>query len=298
MKPDEKLINRLGNVFRNLYLNGEISFGEVEVFFEDYLNYIFQLNRLDISKFDITIYKVNIDEKHKNREAKYKTECNKEDRKLARYKVLSKNPYVSDGSYDQFDAIMRTHQTIKNKFTISLNKHSCRMRKGDDIRWLINLFQIFGHEVHHIIQHIKFQSDIKQNNLYLSNKQSHLLTATELMDNKQAKKFNRLINRHLSTYDLTSKIETKADKKGYDYLDILLNDFIFRIPKEAESEIELAANKSFLDFINACKRFNTELYKDRCNQYKFEISLNNDVIDKLLEYGVDSADFITPSIQD
>ena len=312
MKPDEKLISKLGNFFRNIYLNGETSFGEIEVFFENYLNYIFQLNGIDLSQFDITISKVNIDETHKNREAKYKTECNQEDRKLSRYKILTKNPYVSDGSYDYFDAIMIAHQTIANKFTIFLNKQSCQFRKGDDIRWLINLFQIFGHEVHHIIQHIKFQADIKLNNLYLSNKKSYLIAALELMDKDQAKKLNRLINHHLSTYSLTSKIEIKADKKGYDYLDILLNDFIFRIPKATEtekdfyssnaslktteSEIEFEANKSFMDFICSCKTVNSYLYKDRCNQYKFEINQHKDVVNNLLMYGVNPNDINIPSI--
>ena len=50
MKPSEKTISKLTNFFKNLFKNEEASSGEVEVFLNDYLDYIFQLNGLDLSK--------------------------------------------------------------------------------------------------------------------------------------------------------------------------------------------------------------------------------------------------------
>lgn len=151
MKPSEKTINKLTNFFRNVHLHDEASFGEVEVFLNDYLDYIFQLNGLKLSDYDITISKVKIDEHHQGREATYKRECNSEDRQRKRLKVFDRKSYVSDGSNNYFDAIMVPSKTVENKFTIYVNETSCRMKSDDDLDDLIHLFQIFGHEVHHII---------------------------------------------------------------------------------------------------------------------------------------------------
>lgn len=213
MKPDEKIINNLTSFFKNIHLNEETSFGEVEIALDNYLDYIFQLNGLKLSDYNITISKVKIDEHHQGREATYKRKCNSEDRKRKRLKVFNRKPYVPDGSDNYFDAIMVPSKTIENKYTIYVNENSCRMKSDDDLEFLINLFQVFGHEVHHIIQYIRYKKDIVLDDNYLRNKEAYKAVATNLMDKPKARQLIRLINRHIDMYNYLSKIETKLTKR-------------------------------------------------------------------------------------
>ena len=314
MKPCEKIINDLTNFFRNIHLNEETSFGEVEVALNNYLEYIFQLNGLKLSDYDITISKVKIDERFQGREATYKRKCNTEDRKNERYKVFNRKPYVSDGTDDSFDAVMVPSKTVENKFTIYVNENSCRMKSDDDLEWLIDLFQTFGHEVHHIIQYIRFQRDIDFDNDYLSTLEAYKAVAPNLMDNNQSKMLIKLVNRHIDLYTLTSKIETKADKKGYDYLDILFEDIIDRIPKPTRNERdfhdtdnkfykskqgkEITNNDRFLMSIYSYQDINTYIYQSRLDQYERKITQNEGLTEQLIKAGVDPFDLVYPSVED
>ena len=313
MKPSEKTIKKLTNFFKNLYKNEEASSGEVEVFLNDYLDYIFQLHGLDLSKYDITISKVKIDERYQGRETTYKSKCNSEDRKYERRKVLNRKPYVSDGSDNYFDAIMVPSKTIENKYTIYVNENSCRMKSDDDLEFLINLFQVFGHEVHHIIQYIRYKKDVVLDDDYLRNKEAYKAVATNLMDKTKARQLIRLINRHIDMYNYLSKIETKADQKGYDYLDILFNDIIDRIPKLSNNEQSfyetdskyykteqgkaIRENDAFLTHIYSYKDINEDLYKSRSDQYERIIRKNEGLDEDLMDFDVDPFDFVFPSLK-
>lgn len=313
MKPSEKTIKKLTNFFKNLYKNEEASSGEVEVFLNDYLDYIFQLNGLDLSKYDITISKVRIDEIYPGREATHKTKCNSEDRQKERRKVFDRKPYVSDGSDDYFEALMVPSKTVENKYTIYVNENLCRMKSDDDLEFLINLFLVFGHEVHHIIQYIRYKKDIVLDDDYLRNKEAYKAVATNLMDKTKARQLIRLINRHIDMYNYLSKIETKADQKGYDYLDILFNDIIDRIPKLSNNEQSfyetdskyykteqgktIRENDAFLTHIYSYKDINEDLYKSRLDQYERIIRKNEGLDEQLMDFDVDPFDFVFPSLK-
>lgn len=314
MKPSEKTISKLTNFFRNVHLNDEASFGEVEVFLNDYLKYIFELNGLDISKYDISICKVKIGEIHSGREATYKRKCNSEERKRERLKVFNKKSYVSDGTNNHFDAIMVPSKTVENKFTIYVNENSCRMKSDDDLEWLINLFQIFGHEAHHIIQFIKFKYDMDCDDEYMATLEAYKEVAPSMLDKNQSKILTKLINRHLDLYNLMSKIETKADKKGYDYLDILFNDIIARMPKPTRNERdfhdtdskfykskhgrEISSNDKFYMSICSYQDINEDIYNSRLDQYELELAQNEGLTEQLIAAGVDPYDLVYPSLED
>lgn len=313
MKPSEKTIKKLTNFFKNLFKNEEASSGEVEVFLSDYLDYIFQLNGLDLSKYDITISKVRIDEIYPGREATYKTKCNSEDRQKERRKILNRKPYVSDGSDDYFEALMVPSKTVENKFTIYINEDSCRMKSDDDLEWLISLFQIFGHEVHHVIQFIKFKKDVDLDDNYLANKEAYKAVAHNMLERDKANMLIRLINRHLDMYNYLSTLETKADQKGYDYLDILFNDIIARIPQPTTNERAfyetdsnfykteqgktIRENDNFLSHIYSYQDINEDFYNTRLNQYERIIRKNEGLDEQLMDFDVDPFDFVFPSLK-
>ena len=256
---------------------------------------------------------MRIDEIYPGREATYKTKCNSEDRQKERRKVLNRKPYVSDGSDDYFEALMVPSKTVENKFTIYINEDSCRMKSDDDLEWLISLFQIFGHEVHHVIQFIKFKKDVDLDDNYLANKEAYKAVAHNMLERDKANMLIRLINRHLDMYNYLSTLETKADQKGYDYLDILFNDIIARIPQPTTNERAfyetdsnfykteqgktIRENDNFLSHIYSYQDINEDFYNTRLNQYERIIRKNEGLDEQLMDFDVDPFDFVFPSLK-
>lgn len=282
-KTKTNTVHELRRFFLNAFINAEVSQTEVVNFLQNYLEYIFKLNHLDIKKYDISISTTQVDEYHPKREKKYKQESNQESRRLIKQRVLTKPSHKSNCGNHYFDAVMQPHPTIENKYTILLNKNSCQAKNDFEITNLVNLFSIFGHEVHHIVQYIKRPKEMERYDYLLELHNLYLKNADKILTSrKDAKKLKNAINRHLSLMFSNCKSEMFADKKGYDYLDILFNEILSTLPNPSSMEEDM-----FITFIRSLKETNFESFLDRCYGYYIEDLKNADSTNLLTNFNVE-----------
>ena len=81
-----------------------------------------------------------------------------------------------------------------------------------------------------------------------------------------------------------SVAEKYADKKGYDYLDILFNEILSTIPS-SNNEHELTETDKFRFFIEDSQKLNLDLFKCRFPHYERSKKINSKVCKKLEYYG-------------
>ena len=84
----------------------------------------------------------------------------------------------------------------------------------------------------------------------------------EQLNPREAKKVKRAINQHLDKVYSCCSSEKFADKKGYDYLDILFNEILENINNDVKFE----------SFIEAAQEYNEFIYKDRVRQTNLDES--------------------------
>lgn len=266
MNKQKELLS-LTNFFKNALVNEEVSRTEVENFLRTYLEYIFKLNNVDISKYDIRISKHQIDEYHPKREKQFKNQPNQEKRLLEKRKTLTKPAFKSNCGNHYFEAIMYPHPTIDTQFTIAINQNLCHAKNFGEIERLIYLFHVFGHEVHHIIQYIRYNDDMFAYDASHSIHDNYLKAADDFnLPPREIKKLKRAINQHLDLIFSCCSCEKFADKKGYDYLDILFNDIL-----KLNANIDL----KLTNFIETLQEYNECIYLDRLDftkrdEYKIE----------------------------
>lgn len=284
MKKNQSSFDNLKRFFLNAFLNAEISRTEVDNFFQDYLKFIFELNHLDIKKYDISISKVEINEYHSKREKTYKCAANKESRNLIKRKVLTKPSFKSNSGNHYFDAMMCCHPTVPNKFDIVINKNLCNARNDDEILNLVQLLYVFGHEVHHIIQYIKRPTEMERYDYLQELHYAYLKSANEVVSNpREVRKLQRAINQHLHVMYSHCKPEEFANKKAYDYLDILFNQIIASLPPVNSIEEDM-----FLTFIETLKDKNYQSYL--CTGYDALLTdlKYGDSLERLINFPVES----------
>ena len=179
---------------------------------------------------------------------------------------------------------MFPHPTISNKFKIVINKYLCHAKNDDDIINLTYLFHVFGHEVHHIIQYIKRPNEMDRydylqelHNLYLCNADKIL------SDPKEVKKLRRAINQHLGLLYSNCNAEIYADKKGYDYLDILFNEILSSLPQSKTIEEDM-----FKTFIETLQQTNASIYADRDYYTQLSLIKNGDCVNRLNNFPVEA----------
>lgn len=281
-KQNELLV--LTNFFRNLKLNEETSRTEVQIFLQTYLEYIFKLNKIDINNYIITVNQVQLSEYHAKREKKFKNEPNHEKRMVEKRKTLTKPSYKPDNGDHYFDALMRPDAYIENKFAILLNRDLCHAKNHNEIDALIYLFHCFGHEVHHIIQEIKYKKESQDytESILLHEDYLEFYKHTNQTSPREAKKIRRAINQHLDLLFFCCTPEKYADKKGHDYLDTLLNEILENLDN---SDIRLQ------HFIETIQELNDDIYLDRLNQIDKAEEQIPEVTERLSNYIDD--DFLT-----
>lgn len=284
MKKTQTNFEKLRRFLINAFTNAEVSRTEVENFLQDYLNYIFEINHLDINKYQITISKVAIDEKHSKRESKYKRVANQEQRNTIKNKVLLKPSFKANSGNHYFEAVMLPHPTVENKYDIVINKNLCCAHNDNEIINLTYLFSVFGHEVHHIVQYIKRPKEMDRYDYLQELHDIYLKNANSILENpREVRKLKRAINQHLSLLYSNCNAELYADKKGYDYFDILLNEILSSLPPTSSIEEDM-----FKTFIQTLQQTNEEIFADR-DHYSYICELKNgDSINRLTNFPVDA----------
>ena len=256
MKKTTSCFENLKRFFINAFVNAEISRSEIDNFFQDYLKYIFELNKLDITNYDILISKAEINEYHSKREKTYKHTANKECRNLIKRRVLTKASFRANSGNHYFDAMMSCHPTIPNKFDIVINKNLCHAHNDEEIIELINLFYVFGHEAHHVIQYITRPKEMERYDYLQELHYEYLRSANQVVNSpKEVRKLKRAINQHLHVMYSHCKPEKFANKKAYDYLDILFNQIIASLAPITTIEEDM-----FYNFIQTLKNRNKQIY--------------------------------------
>lgn len=284
MKTTHSNFIKLRRFFINAFANAEVSKTEVENFLQDYLNYIFELNHLDVNKYQITISKVAINEKHSKRERKYNTVANQEQRNSLKNKIMFKPAFKANSENHYFEAIMLPHSTIENKYDILINKNLCCAHNDDEIINLTYLFSIFGHEVHHIVQYIKRPREMDRYDYLQELHDMYLKNANSILENpREARKLKRAINQHLSLLYSNCNVELYADKKGYDYFDILLNEILSSLPPTSSIEEDM-----FKTFIQTLQQTNESNFADRDYYTHITELKNGDSINRLTNFPVDA----------
>lgn len=284
MKSKKENFKELRRFFINAFVNAEISLTEIENFFQNYLEYIFNLNNLNLDNFDIQISKVQFDERHPKREKKYKSWANQEIRSLIKRRILSKPCFKPNCADFYFDAMMQAHDTLPNKFNIWINKNSCHARNDEEIQDLIFLFNSFAHEVHHIIQYITRPKEMDRYDYLSSLHNVYIEHAEEIASNKrEAKKLKRTINQHLQILFSNCKPEQFADKKAFDYLDILFNEILNSLPPVNTIEEHL-----FMTFIRTLQIRNMNLYASRFYDYEITELKYGDSTNRLTNFPVEA----------
>lgn len=276
----EKELSLLTNFFKNALINEEVSRTEVENFLRTYLEYIFKLNNVDISQYDITIQHHQIDEYHPKREKKFKNQPNKEDRLLDKRKALTKPSFKSNSEKYLFDALMYPSQTVENKYTIAINKNLCHAKNFGEIERLIFLFFVFGHEVHHIIQYIKHRDEMAEYDFSQMIHDSYLKSNNPNLTARENRKFKRAVNQHLGIIYHACSSEKYADKKGYDYIDILFNEII----KTTQDK-----DPKLTRFIETLQEYVLDLYTDRVYENEFLEQKLEEINQRISQY-VDNED--------
>lgn len=279
-------IKILFHFFKSFFDNNEVSPTEVENFLQAYLTYIFDINSLNLLNYDININKVNLTETHSKRSHEFKKECNKETRNREKNKTLTKRGYHAYCDNDYYEAMMRPSQTIKNKYDILINQNICRARNEEEFDNIIYFIQIFGHEVHHIIQEIRHVQETERYDYLLLLNDANLQQSSELYNPNDARKIKRLIHQHISSMYATCKPELYADKKGFDYLDILFNDIF----KYIESDKKEVNNIDLKNFLAECQVLNEEFYQERIPYNKKYKKLDKKVCKKLKKFGYSGDD--------
>lgn len=278
-------ISILTNFFENLKLNEETSRTEVEIFLQAYLEYIFKINHVDISKYDIVIKKVQIDEYHSKREKKFKYHPNQENRKLDKRKTLTKPSFKANCGNHYFDAMMMPDRDVENKFVIMINTNLCHAKNFNEIDRLVYLFHVFGHETHHIIQYIKHKIDMYNYDysLDIHNDYYNYYCNNPIISPREAKKIKRAINQHLDLIYSCCSSEKYADKKGYDYLDILFNEILKNL---GDKDLKLQ------NFIETIQEYNRCIFLDRLDQTSESESRIEEINERLSQY-IDDEDLLT-----
>lgn len=284
MKSKQTVFKELRRFFLNAFVNAEVSLTEIENFFQNYLEYVFSLHKLNIDDFDIHISKVKFEELHSKREKKYNRIANHEIRSIIKRKILSKPSFKPNCADFYFDAMMQAHDTIKNKFNIWINQNSCHARNDMEILDLVFLFNSFGHEVHHIIQYILRPKEMERYDYLTSLHEMYIDNADEIMSNKkEAKKLIRTVNQHLQIVYSNCKPEQYADRKAFDYLDILFNEILDSLPPSSSIEEDM-----FKVFITSLQIKNMELYSSRFYDYEIADIKYGDSTDRLVNFPVEA----------
>lgn len=284
-------LNNLIHFFYSAYKNREVCPTEVENFLQEFLKYIFDLNKIDLSKYDITISKECLTETHPKKAHEFKRECNKENRQREKRKILNKRGHNAYCDNDYYDAILRPSKTVANKYEIYLNQNQCRARNEAEFANIVFLYQNFGHEAHHIIQYIRHVQEMKRYDKLSAINDINLRNASCYYDPRDARKIKRLIHQHISTMYTNCKSELYADKKGYDYLDILFNEILSTLPDSPEEQSgTLSETERFKIFIENCQELNRDLYVCRFPEYKRSARRNKKVCKKLAYYGYSGDD--------
>lgn len=280
----QKELKILENFIINLKSNEEASRTEVELFLQTYMEYIFKLNNMDISKYDITIKKVQIDEYHSKREKQFKNEPNQEKRVLQKRKALTKPSFKANCGNHYFDALMMPDRDVDTKYSILINKNLCHAKNFNEIDRLIYLFYVFGHEVHHIIQYSRFKLDMYYYDYSLDVHDAYYnsFANDKRISPRVARKIKRAINQHLDLIYSCCSSEKHADKKGYDYLDMLFNDIL----KNLEDK-----DSSVKNFVETIQELNECIYLDRLDETYAAESRIEEVNQRLSQY-IDDEDLL------
>ena len=284
MKSKQIIFKELRRFFINAFVNAEVSLTEIENFLHNYLEYIFHLQRLNLDDFDIQIQKVHFEESHPKREKTYKRNPNQEERQLIKRRILSKPSFKPNCADFYFDACMSAHDTIQNKFNICINKNSCHARNDEEIMNLVFLFNSFGHEVHHIIQYVLRPKEMETYDYLSSLHNLYIANAEEIVQEKrEARKLKRTVNQHLQVMFSNCKPELFADKKAFDYLDILLNEILKSLPSAQTIEEDM-----FKTFINSLIIKNENEYSARFYDYEITELKYGDAVDRLTNFPVEA----------
>lgn len=278
-------INKLLNFFYGAHKNGEVCPTEVENFLQEFLKYIFDLNKLDLSQYDITISKENLTETHTKRAHEFKKECNKENRQREKRKILNKRGFNAYCANDYYEAIMRPYPTIANKYDIYINENICRAQNEDEFDSIIYFISIFGHEAHHIIQYIRHVKEMDRYDELLAINDINLKNASCYYEPRDARKVKRLIHQHISAMYSNCKSELYADKKGYDYLDILFNELFATLSAGNPLNLTQSELEGFRNFLAECQCLNEEYYLARLPYNKKYEKIDKKVCKKLAYYG-------------
>lgn len=274
--------------FADEHKNKEVSPTEIHNFLHEFLKYIFDLNKLDLSEYDISIRTVCLNENNSKRAHDFKDECNSEVRKSKKIKNLTKRTFRSNCANDYFEAVLKAHPTIKNKFDIYINQNACHARNVKEFNLLLYFIQVFGHEVHHIIQYIKHVKEMERYDELQAINEQNLKNVSLYYDPRDARKIKRLIHKHLSAIYANCNLELYADKKGYDYLDIFFNEMLNYLRSsdtDTLTEKEQLELEKLIYFIEDCQTLNQDFYLDRFPYNKMYEKINNNVCKKLEEFG-------------
>lgn len=285
-------LTELTRFFYRMSENNEVGRTEVEIFLQEYLKYIFRINKVDLNAYDISLRFVEVDEIFPKRSNfSYKSKCNKNERQFEKKKILYKSKYSPYCFNAYFAAKMIPHPTNENKYTIEVNRNHMHAKNEHEFSDVLFLISVFGHEVHHIIQYIKHKKEMSRyDELQELNDFNQKTTHQKSDTPRNSRKLKRLINQHLIALEYTCNPEKQADKHGYIYLDRLLNEMKENLPmffgrKYNQDEDYSVEEMNLLMLILSCQDLNEELWLERFFDYAEQEKIDAFVCKRLKKHG-------------
>ena len=137
-------------------------------------------------------------------------------------------------------------------------------------------------KVHHIIQYIKHREEMCEYDFSQMLHEAYLKSSNPNLTAKENRKFKRAVTQHLGVIYHACSSEKYADKKGYDYIDILFNE-ILKTTQDTDPKLK--------SFIETLQEYISDLYRDRKYDTEFIEQSLEEINQRISQY-VDDEDLL------
>lgn len=231
MKNRRKIdISNIQDFFDLILTERSASREEIDNFLHDCLNFVFDYNKIDISKYDIQFHAIK--------------ECKLKD----------------------FGAKMSQHQKYLNKFDVFFNDNSLVLKNlsQTSISNLLSLMFMAMHEFGHIIQFIQHQDIMDNYDREHKIVYRYMCDFVSLQDRKAQNLITKQYIKHEEAKLLISSLERDADHQAYVYSKVIFNALL----KQEDDIVMQSFLKSAIIFFNKMRQDNYYEYRIADKQNK------------------------------
>ena len=269
------------NYLYTMCMEKELSREEVKNLLQSSLEFVFQVNQLDISNYKIIIH----DAKPVNSKKKI-TRLNAGESKTSSVQI---QPYEAcfmvqdEKDLNKYEIFFNIKDTVYKNTTeaFPINDEFKNVEPDTDFdNFTIFLYYAF-HEFAHIVQYIRNPEEIEIYNDSKVSSYYNTLEYADTLDKKSREAVRKALKKHMDAKAINSWFEKNANAQAYDYLSILLNAFI-----------ETADDFTFKCYLQDMLLILRKMRKQEFKFYRYANKINKEAVTTLGNYGITEDELI------